>query len=502
MKKTMKKMIAALLAITCLPLHAMTIVHADEPEILWYWGTASGDTFKDMEHIETLSGVNFAASRSGTSHETYLRTFTRYDGNTGYQLYTVTSRDRILQFRLRDGLDANEVMPQILEVVDKYYPGLAANYQPRYGAKVPADASDYRYADYMFYCAVTPSLEEDTFELRDCRPEEPSAEIGDSIRKALAAKGLISEFYNWGQTAEYQQLQQGHRNLLTYAKYHDEVVGEKKNGTMLVQETGATQEDFQKFLAGYHVDLEDLRSLYTAQNPDPFDMLALEEGLQYYRLAGQDENGKAVRFYKLVKGDHEQYYADASDQSVSRYLASLAQDSELYMVGEGEIKPTIIKHGTDSGKTKTEYRKVANNIDAIRSYLAEHYPDYSLNEYGEGNPVIEYVEVIPSDELSYPEQVRLMGELYQASGMRPGFMILESSEGGEAVTGRNAMERPGDTNLDGEVDILDVIAANKHILGVGTLDKTGLKNADMDGNGMADSEDALAILKEVINGGE
>lgn len=64
------------------------------------------------------------------------------------------------------------------------------------------------------------------------------------------------------------------------------------------------------------------------------------------------------------------------------------------------------------------------------------------------------------------------------------------------------MERPGDTNLDGEVDILDVIAANKHILGVGTLDKTGLKNADMDGNGMADSEDALAILKEVINGGE
>ena len=40
------------------------------------------------------------------------------------------------------------------------------------------------------------------------------------------------------------------------------------------------------------------------------------------------------------------------------------------------------------------------------------------------------------------------------------------------------------------------------ILGVGTLDKTGLKNADMDGNGMADSEDALAILKEVINGEE
>lgn len=60
------------------------------------------------------------------------------------------------------------------------------------------------------------------------------------------------------------------------------------------------------------------------------------------------------------------------------------------------------------------------------------------------------------------------------------------------------MECPGDTNLDCEVDILDVIATNKHILGVGTLDKTGVKNADMDGNGTADSADSLAILKAAL----
>ena len=34
-----------------------------------------------------------------------------------------------------------------------------------------------------------------------------------------------------------------------------------------------------------------------------------------------------------------------------------------------------------------------------------------------------------------------------------------------------------------------------HIFGVGTLDKTGVKNVDMNGNGTADSEDSLAILK-------
>ena len=228
-------------------------------------------------------------------------------------------------------------------------------------------------------------------------------------------------------------------------------------------------------------------------------MLALEEGLQYYRLAGQDENGKAVRFHKLVKGDHEQYYADATDQSVSRYLASLAQDSELYMVGDGEIRPTIIKHGTESTKTKTEYQEVANNIDAIRSYLAENYPDYSLSEKEEGNPAIRYVEVVSSDELPYPEQVRLMGEVYQASGLTPGFLILESEAGSSSIAGHNAMERPGDANLDCKVDILDVIAANKNILGVGTLDKTGVKNVDMNGNGKTESDDSLAILKLILD---
>ena len=78
----------------------------------------------------------------------------------------------------------------------------------------------------------------------------------------------------------------------------------------------------------------------------------------------------------------------------------------------------------------------------------------------------------------------------------PASMYLDS--GSDTVTGHNDMEKPGVANLDGERDILDVIAANKHILGVGTLDKTGVKNADMNGNGTADSEDSLAILKTVL----
>ena len=95
------------------------------------------------------------------------------------------------------------------------------------------------------------------------------------------------------------------------------------------------------------------------------------------------------------------------------------------------------------------------------------------------------------------DEFMLAIELYQNLGISARFFEFNSASG--SLVGHNAMERPGDTNLDCEVDILDVIAANKHILGVGTLDKTGLKNADMDKNGMADSADSLAILKAALD---
>ena len=76
-------------------------------------------------------------------------------------------------------------------------------------------------------------------------------------------------------------------------------------------------------------------------------------------------------------------------------------------------------------------------------------------------------------------------------------MYMDS--GAAKLTGHNDMEKPGDTNLDGENTIIDVIAVNKQILGVGMLDKTGVKNADMNGKGMADSEDSLRIRKVILD---
>ena len=56
----------------------------------------------------------------------------------------------------------------------------------------------------------------------------------------------------------------------------------------------------------------------------------------------------------------------------------------------------------------------------------------------------------------------------------------------------------GDVNCDKVVDIMDVIAMNKHLLGVVKLEDAGLANADVDGNDKVDSSDSLYILKAAI----
>ncbi|MBR2087469.1 MAG: dockerin type I repeat-containing protein, partial [Oscillospiraceae bacterium] len=55
-----------------------------------------------------------------------------------------------------------------------------------------------------------------------------------------------------------------------------------------------------------------------------------------------------------------------------------------------------------------------------------------------------------------------------------------------------------DVNCDGEITIMDVIAVNKQLLGVGNLTEQGKANADVDVSGTIDGEDSLNVLKRVI----
>ncbi|MDE6707132.1 MAG: leucine-rich repeat protein [Oscillospiraceae bacterium] len=56
----------------------------------------------------------------------------------------------------------------------------------------------------------------------------------------------------------------------------------------------------------------------------------------------------------------------------------------------------------------------------------------------------------------------------------------------------------GDATGNGEVDITDIIIANKAILGQKTLTAEQVKALDIDGNGIVDTTDSLAIMKYIV----
>ncbi len=62
----------------------------------------------------------------------------------------------------------------------------------------------------------------------------------------------------------------------------------------------------------------------------------------------------------------------------------------------------------------------------------------------------------------------------------------------------NSGELPGDADLSGKIDILDVITVNRAILGKETLDTQQLKNADVNHNSKPDAADSLQIMKYIV----
>ncbi|MDE5737878.1 MAG: dockerin type I repeat-containing protein [Oscillospiraceae bacterium] len=77
---------------------------------------------------------------------------------------------------------------------------------------------------------------------------------------------------------------------------------------------------------------------------------------------------------------------------------------------------------------------------------------------------------------------------------------LKETENGNIMTLEDEIEIPavkGDATGDGEVDILDVIVANKAILGQKTLTSEQTQALDIDGNGIVDTTDSLAIMQYI-----
>jgi hypothetical protein len=59
-------------------------------------------------------------------------------------------------------------------------------------------------------------------------------------------------------------------------------------------------------------------------------------------------------------------------------------------------------------------------------------------------------------------------------------------------------QRRGDVNNDGNINVLDVLAALNHILGIVPLDEQGQWRADCNGDGQINVLDALGICNVIL----
>ena len=163
--------------------------------------------------------------------------------------------------------------------------------------------------------------------------------------------------------------------------------------------------------------------------------------------------------------------------------------SEFYGFGETADFWTMYING---GDIVFDYYHPNTDLEKLRAYLAEHYPDYELD----GNILH------GTAALSVREKAELIYELKQQCGV---FIPLvevpvdpvKTCTGGTG-SGHNKLEKQGDVTLDCELGITDVIALNRNLMVGDPLCCTARVNSDIDGDGTPDEADSLAILKEIV----
>jgi hypothetical protein len=204
MKKRMR--FAAMLAGAVLLCSA---IPAAPVSALYCWGTADGKEFADMQQVDDkgmfkwigYGGVpgtprDYQVYTQHYAHDveaevTYADTgetkieTTHYEGDN---LYVVMPRSNILRMVFRADLDETETKQKAVTILRKYYPEMLV------GANSTGfPASFYQYAP-------------NTYELCDRSDTAGSEEVSAAIMKDMAQAGLITEFYTFGQTADYQQV--------------------------------------------------------------------------------------------------------------------------------------------------------------------------------------------------------------------------------------------------------------------------------------------------------
>lgn len=86
----------------------------------------------------------------------------------------------------------------------------------------------------------------------------------------------------------------------------------------------------------------------------------------------------------------------------------------------------------------------------------------------------------------------------EASGnAATGYLIQAYDSNGDAVLKQTIIVR-GDNTGDGKVNVLDILNAQRHILGLGSLNGEFKTASDVNGNGKIDITDILAMQRDVL----
>ena len=149
------------------------------------------------------------------------------------------------------------------------------------------------------------------------------------------------------------------------------------------------------------------------------------------------------------------------------------------------IPASVVNLGDDSKMLNT------GMIQKVPSSVCKTFPD--LKELIVLNPDCKFFDgTYPFTDTvikGYPDSTaQIYAETYHLS-----FVPLE----GEPATESQTFKK-GDANLDGKIDILDVITVNQAILGKENLSETQLKAVDFNGNGKPEASEALMIMKYIV----
>ena len=249
MKNIMKKLTAALLALSCLPAAGLTASAKGLPH---YWGETTWDALEGMEQINTYGLMG--------SLEAYV-------SEKNHSLVTVYPMQQRMLFVLNDTIEMEEGGRQIAEILDPYFPGMAEHY----GSALSSYASD----PVKGYCIASISrsdINDRAFELTLPAKPENADELESSILLALARKHLISGFYGWGETACYSHA------------FWDGTGDPMKRISNYYHQYGTTDSAADK----EYVDWDAVQAFLDAQYPgltvDPYDVV-----YNYSRITGADE---------------------------------------------------------------------------------------------------------------------------------------------------------------------------------------------------------------------